>query len=263
MSQISYSSTATILSDKVRFPAFLRTVPNDVYQTRAMVKLLSDNNWNWVGVITTDGDYGRSALDSFATEAAKNGICLAFKEVLPDSVTNPKVNSSIIQVVQTIRSNGRAKVIVSFSKPSYMRQVFEQLQDGPAQDRVWIASDSWSTSGNELAHIDFAFIGKVVGFTFKSGNMSPFHRYLRQLNASREKHSSNDTNIPFLREFYHLVDSAKAEAILLNNTYSDAVFSIQMGICAISQAVADLCSKIDCKTPGAVKPWQVKHNTHC
>ncbi|XP_076136293.1 G-protein coupled receptor family C group 6 member A isoform X1 [Alosa pseudoharengus] len=254
--QISYSSTATILSDKLRFPAFLRTVPNDMYQTRAMAKLLSDNLWNWVGVITMDGDYGSSALDSFASEAAQKGICLAFKEILPESVNDPNVNSSIRQAVKSIRSNWKAKVIVSFAKAEYMRQVFEELQGGPAEDRVWIASDSWSTNGMELAHIDFSSIGKVVGFTFKSGNLAPFQQYLREL--KRDVYMSEDTNMPFMREFYHTVDPDKATAILLNNTAPDSVFSIQMAISAITQAIVDRCAKRnDCKTPGAVKPWQL------
>ncbi|XP_062394193.1 G-protein coupled receptor family C group 6 member A [Sardina pilchardus] len=254
--QISYSSTATILSDKLRFPAFLRTVPNDMYQTRAMAKLLSDNHWNWVGVITMDGDYGRSALDSFASEAAQKGICLAFKEILPESVNDPNVESSIRQAVQSIRSNSKAKVIVSFAKAEYMRQVFEELQDGPAEDRVWIASDSWSTNGNELAHIDFSTVGKVVGFTFKSGNVAPFQQYIREL--KREEYMSEDTNMPFLREFYQGVDPDEATDILLNNTASDSVFSIQMAVSAVTQAIVDLCAKPkNCKTPGAIKPWQL------
>ncbi|KAL2084844.1 hypothetical protein ACEWY4_020362 [Coilia grayii] len=251
--QISYSSTATILSDKVRFPAFMRTVPNDNYQTCAMVKLLSDNKWNWVGVITTDGDYGRSAVDSFASQAAQNGICLAFKEVLPDSVTNPNVNSSIHRAVQTIRNNMRAKVIVSFAKPVYMQRLFEELLRGPAEDRVWIASDGWSNAGNEMEHLDFASLGTVIGFFFKSGNISSFRQYLKQMNTR-----SDIQDLPFMQKYYQSVHPVNVTSVLLKNIHLPAVFSIQMAIGAISQAVAQLCSKgEDCKTPGAVKPWQL------
>lgn len=236
----------------------MRTVPNDMYQTRAMAKLLSDNQWNWVGVITMDGDYGRSALDSFASHAAQKGICLAYKEILPESVTDPNVEASIRKAVQTIRSNGKAKVIVSFAKASYMRKVFTELQGDPPEDRVWIASDSWSTDGNEMTHLDFGPIGKVVGFTFKSGDVSPFKQYLREL--KRETYLSEDTNMPFMREFYQSVNPVEATNILLDHTASDTVFSIQLAISAVTQAIVDLCSKRDdCQTPGALKPWQVGH----
>uniref|UniRef100_A0A8C5QQG4 G-protein coupled receptors family 3 profile domain-containing protein n=1 Tax=Leptobrachium leishanense TaxID=445787 RepID=A0A8C5QQG4_9ANUR len=61
--QISPASSAAILSDKVRFPSFLRTVPNDKHQTEAMLKLIKTFRWNWIGLISSDDDYGRSALD--------------------------------------------------------------------------------------------------------------------------------------------------------------------------------------------------------
>lgn len=246
------------MGDKLRFPAFMRTVPNDIYQTRAMAKLISDNQWNWVGVITMDGDYGRSALDSLASEASRKGICLAFKEILPESVADPNLESAIQQAVQTIRSNRKVKVIVSFAKALYMQRVFAKLQDDPSEDRVWIASDNWSTDGNEMANLSFSSIGKVVGFTFKSGNISPFKQYLRELN--RDMYLSEDTNVPFMREFYESVDPAEATDILLENTASDTVFSIQMAISAVTQAIVDLCTtRDDCQTPGALKPWQVGH----
>jgi len=251
--QISYASTATILSDKVRFPAFLRTVPNDNYQTRAMVKLLKDNHWNWVGIMSTDGDYGRSAVDNFAWQAAESGICLAFKIVLPDSVTNPKVNSSILQAVETIRDNERAKVIISFAKPIYMQRVFEEILRGPAEDRVWIASDYWSNSGNQMDHLNFTSLGTVIGFFFKSGSIVSFQQYLKQLTAK----ASQGNRIPFMHEYYETVHPSNITSVLLNHINSATVFSIQMAVNAISQAVAQLCSKHDCKTAGAVQPWQL------
>ena len=67
--QVSYESTAEILSDKIRFPSFLRTVPSDFYQTKAMAHLIRQSGWNWIGAITTDDDYGRLALNTFAIQS--------------------------------------------------------------------------------------------------------------------------------------------------------------------------------------------------
>lgn len=126
--QVSYASTADILSDKSRFPAFSRTVPSDMHQTSAIVKLLQKNKWTWVGVITTDGDYGRSALDSFLSQTFEAGICVAFKEVLPDSVANTQwLQSAVSQAINTIHTNTRVKVVVSFAKPEHMQSLFRGL----------------------------------------------------------------------------------------------------------------------------------------
>ncbi|XP_050805483.1 G-protein coupled receptor family C group 6 member A isoform X3 [Gopherus flavomarginatus] len=104
---VSHASSAEILSDKIRFPSFLRTVPSDFYQTRAMARLIHRSGWNWIGLIATDDDYGRSALDSFGIQAMANNVCIAFKEMLPaylsDGTINAKVNQALEKIVQETR----------------------------------------------------------------------------------------------------------------------------------------------------------------
>ncbi|XP_071240067.1 G-protein coupled receptor family C group 6 member A-like [Salvelinus alpinus] len=263
--QISYASTAIILSDKNRFPAFLRTVPNDVYQTRAMVQLLSDSKWTWVGVVTTDGDYGRSALDSFVSQATASGICVAFKEILPNSLTSPDGESAISQAAATLQSNPNVKVVVSFAKPTQMMYLYQKLRSlgSGLGERVWVASDSWSSSKEVLGEMDLPDIGNVVGFSFKRGNLAPFHHYLMNLSDINDVIGNNS----FLKEFYSLPNRSENSGvlssstvpaeILLNNSHVNVVFNVEMAVSAIAHAVADICSKKDCKTPGTVQPWEV------
>ncbi|CAN0163640.1 unnamed protein product [Rangifer tarandus platyrhynchus] len=63
MPQVSYESTAETLSDKIQFPSFLWTMPSDFYQTKAMAHLIQKSGRNWIGILTTDDDYG---LNTFA-----------------------------------------------------------------------------------------------------------------------------------------------------------------------------------------------------
>ncbi|XP_008066022.1 G-protein coupled receptor family C group 6 member A isoform X3 [Carlito syrichta] len=102
MPQVSYESTAEILSDKIRFPSFLRTVPSDFYQTKAMAHLIQKSGWNWVGIITTDDDYGRLALNTFVTQAAANNVCIAFKEILPTFLSDNTIEVRIHQTLERI-----------------------------------------------------------------------------------------------------------------------------------------------------------------
>ena len=39
--------------------------------------------WLYVGVIAVDDDYGRPASAQFVEEVEQNGVCIAFREVLP------------------------------------------------------------------------------------------------------------------------------------------------------------------------------------
>uniref|UniRef100_A0A4W4FBL5 G-protein coupled receptor family C group 6 member A n=1 Tax=Electrophorus electricus TaxID=8005 RepID=A0A4W4FBL5_ELEEL len=241
-----YASTADILSDKSRFPAFSRTVPSDVHQTSAMVKLLLANQWNWVGVVSTDGDYGRSAMDSFVSQALEVGICVAFREILPDSITNKqRLHATISQTITTIHTHSKVKVVVSFAKPEHMSRLFRGLVRNQEDQHVWVASDNWSTYEEVLSHEDLYHIGWVVGFSFKFRDVTPFEEYLLSLHLNSERNNS------FLKELYssfrdsHNISEANVSAItdqLIRSTPPGVVFSIEMAVNAIAQAVAKLCS---------------------
>ncbi|XP_072878799.1 G-protein coupled receptor family C group 6 member A isoform X3 [Chlorocebus sabaeus] len=102
MPQVGYESTAEILSDKIRFPSFLRTVPSDFHQIKAMVHLIQKSGWNWIGIITTDDDYGRLALNTFIIQAEANNVCIAFKEVLPAFLSDNTIEVRINQTLKKI-----------------------------------------------------------------------------------------------------------------------------------------------------------------
>ncbi|XP_035464926.1 G-protein coupled receptor family C group 6 member A [Scophthalmus maximus] len=270
--QISYSSTAPILSDKSRFPAFMRTVPNDKHQTAAMVSLLSTYNWNWVGIITTDGDYGRSAMDHFVSQATEKGICVAFKSILPQSVTSQDVYSAIKDTATIINNNPKVQVIVSFARPNHMKYLYQELKNqrlraGQTMEsvrRVWVASDSWSSTNFVNGNLTLRDIGQVVGFTFKSGDSSSFGEYLSRLEAAGYKYTRNNS---FLQEFYRQLNVSNyfgdtevvSEAMkkLRKHINAATVFSVEMAVSAITKAVSSACRSRDCKTPGKMQPWEM------
>ncbi|XP_037129838.1 G-protein coupled receptor family C group 6 member A [Syngnathus acus] len=268
--QISYSSTAVILSDKARFPSFLRTVPNDKHQTTAMVRLIKLMDWNWVGMVIADGDYGRSALEHFAAEAAENGICIAFKSILPHTGTEELLRSATREVVQTIFQHPKAQVIVSFSKGTQMEDIYQEMrneimrkgQSMESMKRVWLASDSWSTSGYVKGNLSLEDIGHVVGFNFKTGNMSSYNTYLDKLEVT-----GNAMNNTFLEELFTLINdsdisrntelASEVVKTLKENINPATVFSVELAVAACAHAIASLCRNRDCKTPGNLQPWEV------
>ncbi|XP_061675106.1 G-protein coupled receptor family C group 6 member A [Syngnathoides biaculeatus] len=271
--QISYSSTAVILSDKNRFPSFLRTVPNDEHQTAAMVRLISLQGWNWVGMIISDGDYGRSALEHFATQASEYGICIAFKSILPYTGTDEDLRSAVRQAAQTISQNPKAQVIVSFTTPTHMTELFQELwnemmrkgQSVESMRRLWLASDSWSTSAFVQGDLTLEDMGQVVGFNFRTGNMSSFNEYLDRLEVTGYNNTQNDT---FLEELFMLMNessisrntdllASKVVKAIRANINPATVFSVELAVAATAQAIASVCRNRDCKNPGNLQPWEV------
>jgi metabotropic X receptor len=106
--QVSFFSTSPELSNKDRFEYFLRTVPSDTNQVKAMVEIVKLFNWTYVSVIYEESNYGDKvssethdtmlwrrinfnynliydAFQAFAVmevEFSKNKICIAIKEKL-------------------------------------------------------------------------------------------------------------------------------------------------------------------------------------
>jgi len=58
MFQISFFSTSTELSNRDRYPFFLRTIPSDVNQAQAMVELVRMFHWTYVSVVYEESSYG-------------------------------------------------------------------------------------------------------------------------------------------------------------------------------------------------------------
>ena len=70
---ISYGATSVELSDKVNYEYFSRTIPSDMYQTKAIVEILDYFNWTYVSVVYTKESYGQNGFDLLKKEAEKYG----------------------------------------------------------------------------------------------------------------------------------------------------------------------------------------------
>ncbi|XP_031747618.1 extracellular calcium-sensing receptor-like [Xenopus tropicalis] len=81
--QVSYASGTPLLSDKIQFPSFLRTLNNGDYEGYAIGKLLQYFNWTWVGIIFSDNDLGRAGLQMITKGLESYGGCTEFQEILP------------------------------------------------------------------------------------------------------------------------------------------------------------------------------------
>ncbi|XP_062043667.1 G-protein coupled receptor family C group 6 member A isoform X2 [Lepus europaeus] len=279
--QVSYESTAEILSDKIRFPSFLRTVPSDFYQTKAMAHLIQKSGWNWIGVITTDDDYGRLALNTFTNQVAANNVCIAFKEVLPAFLSDNTIEVRINQTFEKIIAETQVNVIVLFLRQFHVFDLFNKAIERNI-NKIWIASDNWSTATKIISIPNIKKIGKIVGFTFRRGNMSSFHSFLQNLHMF-----PSDNNKP-LHEYTMLLcacayvkDSDLSQCILNHSqgtlackpnktveknfmrkdflwqyTEPGLIHSIQLAVFALGYAIRDLCHARDCQNPDAFQPWE-------
>uniref|UniRef100_A0A8B9YTE3 Receptor ligand binding region domain-containing protein n=1 Tax=Bos mutus grunniens TaxID=30521 RepID=A0A8B9YTE3_BOSMU len=84
--QIAYSATSMDLSDKTLFKYFMRVVPSDAQQARAMVDIVKRYNWTYVSAVHTEGSLSADGSYSvpFACENLSGGNTLGWN--VPDYV---------------------------------------------------------------------------------------------------------------------------------------------------------------------------------
>ncbi|XP_004628649.1 metabotropic glutamate receptor 1 [Octodon degus] len=77
--QIAYSATSIDLSDKTLYKYFLRVVPSDTLQARAMLDIVKRYNWTYVSAVHTEGrHYGRKGMETYKDMNLEERFCLAY-----------------------------------------------------------------------------------------------------------------------------------------------------------------------------------------
>ena len=185
--QISSSSTSELLSRKTKFPSFLRTVPSDAYQTKAMAKLIETLNWQSVGVIGSEDEYGKYGIERLIDHMSSY-VCLDFKEILPSVVSSEKHQNLLNRLMQTVMES-TAEAIVIFTKTSNVKVVLkEAIRLGI--NKTWIAGDSWSTSTEISGLKGIRQIGKVYGFIMNQNTVPGFEEHVHGFTAQPTKEDS-------------------------------------------------------------------------
>ena len=194
---VGYASTSAALSNKDLYKYFLRTIPSNNLQAKAMADLVSFFGWEYVSVIFNDNTDGKSGSDAFIESVKQYSICIDAKVGIPSSHTpGDKFNKSIAQTVGTLLGS-KASVVVVFTDEKTILRLFEELnKTNSTRKFVWIASDKWTNSS--LVRDKFPEIASgMFGFQLHIEDVKDFTDYFSQLTPS--------TNIrnPFFKSLYH------------------------------------------------------------
>ncbi|KAM4749225.1 extracellular calcium-sensing receptor-like [Rhinophrynus dorsalis] len=208
--QISYFSTSSLLSDRIQFPSFFRTVPSDSFQSQGLAKLVLYFGWTWVGLLAEDTDYGLEGIRATKIEIQRSGACVAFTGYILTS--RPDRNAPYLS---KIIAESTARVIVVFSSGSNLLPVVEELLKHNITGRTWVASESWSTSVLVSKEKYWSILQGTIGFALHSGQIPGFKEFL---NSADPNKTPDDI---FLKEFWEVNLGCKWEkpgTIYPNNT---------------------------------------------
>uniref|UniRef100_A0A8C6KNB4 Metabotropic glutamate receptor 5 n=1 Tax=Nothobranchius furzeri TaxID=105023 RepID=A0A8C6KNB4_NOTFU len=140
--QIAYSATSMDLSDKSLYKYFMRVVPSDAQQARAMVDIVKRYNWSYVSAIHTEGNYGESGMEAFKDMAAKEGICIAHS----GKIWSNAGEQSFDRLLERLRAHlPKARVVACFCEGMTVRNILMAMRrQGLVGEFLLVGSDGWA-----------------------------------------------------------------------------------------------------------------------
>ncbi|XP_046720772.1 extracellular calcium-sensing receptor-like [Silurus meridionalis] len=145
---ISHYATCECLSDKKKYPSFLRTIPSDYHQSRALAEMVKHFGWTWVGALRTDDDYGNSGMATFSKIAEQLGVCLEYSLPFFRTYSNEKV----LRIVEQIKSS-TSRVIVAFLAHWDLEILLHVFFEHNITGYQWVGTEGW-ISDSAVATLD-------------------------------------------------------------------------------------------------------------
>uniref|UniRef100_A0AAR2J3S7 G-protein coupled receptors family 3 profile domain-containing protein n=1 Tax=Pygocentrus nattereri TaxID=42514 RepID=A0AAR2J3S7_PYGNA len=181
---ISYFATCTCLTDKRVYPSFLRTVPSDVFQVRALVQLMAHFGWRWVGTIGTDEDYSHYGIQAFTKQLEEWGGCVDFHRTIP-KVPTP---AQIYAIVDALEAS-TARVVVVFATEGQLLELLSEVAQRNLTGWQWVASEAWVTAkiltAPEFQHV----LAGTLGFSFRGVRIFGLSEFLLSVRPSPDSRS--------------------------------------------------------------------------
>ncbi|XP_026230333.1 extracellular calcium-sensing receptor-like [Anabas testudineus] len=170
---ISHFATCACLSDKTKYPSFLRTVPSDYYQSRALAQIVKHFGWTWVGAIRSNNDYGNNGMAIFIETAQQLGICLEYS-VSFFRTDPPNRIQKIIDIIKLSTS----KVIVAFMPFPDMDVLIHQLSLNNLTGYQWVGTEGWIID-SQIAEMDkHHILNGAIGLAIPKAHVSGIREFI-------------------------------------------------------------------------------------
>ena len=214
---ISSSSSSPDLDDRINFPYFLRTVPSDVEQARAMVEVMKVMGWEYASALYVSNNYGSKGTEKFLRYANESNICVA-----EPSETLPELDADKIDLQGTFSrlKNQNAKVVMYFGTETRIVDFLKVIDN--RNDFVFLASEDW---GDQEYILEIGHLGTLGSIILKNQGVSlseddTFVDYIKRLNPY------NNIKNPWFTEYWeHLFNCDLS--LSFNNKYATSCDSDQ------------------------------------
>ncbi|NXC23110.1 TS1R1 protein, partial [Corythaeola cristata] len=261
--QISYEASLATLSLKRFYPSFLRTIPSDKQQVKAIFLLLQQFGWTWVALLGSDTTYGRDGLDALYKLLTASDVCVAYRGIIP---TNKDASSPELHNLARILTDVRVNVTVVFSNRRSAHPFFEVMVQKNVTGMVWVGSEDWSLAQTIWQVPGIQSIGSVIGMSVEETESTMLERFesWRRADESATAEGASSTGAGGGIGGSAQLDCAQrcTDCHLLAtapDTYdTQASFNVYSAVYAMAHGLHDLlgCASGVC-SKGTVYPWQL------
>ena len=261
--QISYASTSPDLNDRQKYDYFLRTVPPDTYQARAMIDVIRYFKWSSVFGIYSEGNYGLKGMEMFQKLTKTSNICM---------IASFKVNekTDFNRIIKEMSEFQDTRVVVLFTSTEDLinllkavkMKIESQASEGAKRKYRyrWLASDFWGTRSGFIKDENLEDVAEgAITFTLQTVKVPGFERYFKGLTP--EKNKRNPWFGSFWEDYHKCSLSNKSsngmrhcagnETLKNSDRLDDKVpyviDAVHALVYAINDLIARLCRKRDCK----------------
>ncbi|XP_034404863.1 extracellular calcium-sensing receptor-like [Cyclopterus lumpus] len=228
---VSYFATCTCLTDKSKYPSFLRTVPSDLFQVRGLVQMVTYLGWFWVGTIGTTDDYSHYAIQEFSSQFRQQGGCLAFHLTIPKLPTAAEIQ----EIADRIQSS-TAVVVVVFARVGELLDLSLELAQRNATGIQWVASEAWVTASLLTSPRFHSLLEGTLGFSFPGVRIPGLKEFLLNIRPSPKP------GMAFVNMFWEELFRCRLE--FKGNQSADANYkgAAEKPVCTGSEDVKDIDS---------------------
>ncbi|KAK3104782.1 hypothetical protein FSP39_009992 [Pinctada imbricata] len=183
--QISYFSTSPELSDSNIFPYFLRTVPSDLYQAKAITSILRYYQWSYVTMIYEDTSYGKNIAEVLTDLAEKNDICIGFQQSISESVS-PELLESIASILLRHSNTNSSLVRKEVNDGNtwfkeYWESKFNCSFGNSSHESVNCTGDEEFVDDKDVTEYETLFNGRNAVFTYGQALISAHNEFCHDL----------------------------------------------------------------------------------
>lgn len=206
--QISYGASSLELRNQRKYKYFIRTVPADDKQARALISILKKYKWHNIQLISQFSSVGEYGRKEFLRLAELNRICVSAEFVIGQSGVVTEQESRY--VVSRLQDKPDARVVVVIMDDPYTLLREAEMFDVNVGNYSFIATDKWGfgISGYEnLEGLDRLISShKVMTLDVETADFPDLDLYLEY--KIPENYMSN----PWFKDYYEFIHNCSTTA---------------------------------------------------